>query len=80
MHAGKLLKTWMKTQGISAARLAQQLPEPLTDGQMIYQYHKCAYWKGSTANGLWLVEEGAFPIEALTTPRTARKSNGRHAA
>ena len=69
MHVGQLLKEWREAQGTSAAALARQFPEPLADGQMVYRYEKSGRWIGSAANGLWLVDQGAFPREVLTAPK-----------
>lgn len=79
-HAGELLKDWRQAQGLSAARLARMLPEPLADGQMVYRYEKAERWIGSTANGLWLVEQGAFPREILEAPRAEAQGHGGQAA
>lgn len=65
MHAGKKIRSWRQAQKVSAATLARMLPEPLTDGQMIYRYEKSSEWFGSEANGRWLVEQGALPADAL---------------
>jgi transcriptional regulator with XRE-family HTH domain len=68
MHVGNAIRDWRQANGISASRLARMLPEQLADGQMIYRYEKSPRWLGTTANGLWLVDQGAFSLDVLRAP------------
>lgn len=75
MHAGRAIKKWRTEQGISASRLGRMLPDPI-ETQSVYLWEKLPHFRGTAANGLYLVDNGAFPREVLTRDADSQQDSG----